>query len=259
MIRAKPGVWVDASGDGGAGVARLRLAYPASAGVVIHDDAEAADRARAARRRPWWRFGRDEGVVRDLGPRDAWPTEVGLVWSNLALHWDPDPPATFERWRRAVAPGGFVMFSVLGPGTLRELRALHADRGWGTIGVEFVDMHDLGDMLVHAGFADPVMDQETLTLTWDDPQRLLSDLRAWGVNASPDRSQGLRTPRWLAGWKDAVAALADPQGRIRLSVEVAYGHAFQVDRPARAPGTGSISVEALRATARPASPRSDRP
>jgi malonyl-CoA O-methyltransferase len=255
LIRATPRCWIDASGDSGADAERLRQAYPASLGVVLHQDALGAATARDARRRPWWRLARRDSSIRDLGPDEAWPPDVGLVWSNLALHWDPDPPATFTRWQSAVVPGGFVMFSVLGPGTLRELRAIHRARGWGTIGAEFVDMHDLGDMLVQAGFADPVMDQETLTLTWDDPQRLLADLRAWGVNAAPDRHAGLRTPLWRDRWLEALAPLRGPDGRLSLSIEVAYGHAFQADRPAREAGTGSISVDALRATARKAPPR----
>ena len=73
----------------------------------------------------------------------------------------PIRAALFERWQRALAVDGFVMFSCLGPGTLRELRALYARLGWRAPAQDFIDMHDLGDMLVHAGFADPVMDQES--------------------------------------------------------------------------------------------------
>jgi malonyl-CoA O-methyltransferase len=250
LIRHQPSHWLDASGAAGLGVDHLPRAYPKARGTVLEDDPTAAARLRAAASRPWWRgFGAPPRWA-VVGPAEARPDRVGMVWSNLALHWDADPPATLAHWRACVAPGGFVMFSTLGPDTLRELRALYRVQGWGAMAADPVDMHDLGDMLAHAGFADPVMDQEVLTLTWLDPDRLIADLRAWGVNAAPARFAGLRTPTWWARWRDAVRGLAGPDGRIRLSIEVAYGHAFQVERTARGAALGSIGVEALRATAR---------
>ena len=88
-------------------------------------------------------------------------------------------------------------------------------------------MHDLGDMLVHADFADPVLDQETLTLHWASPGALLAELRTLGVNCAPDRYAGLRTPRWRQRLMDELQSLAGADGRLRLSFEVAYGHAFK--------------------------------
>jgi malonyl-CoA O-methyltransferase len=250
IIRLRPRLWLDASGALGLGVERLRQAYPEARGAVAEPDPAAAGYLRAAWRRPWWRRlgGQETPTVLEAGA--SWPPGVELVWSNLALHWDPDPPSTIARWHAGAAAGGFVMFSTLGPDTLRELRTLHAGLGWGPIGADPVDMHDIGDMLVQAGFADPVMDQEVLTLTWSDAVRLVADLRAWGVNAAPGRFDGLRTPRWAARWREALGSLAGPDGRLRLSIEVAYGHAFKVDRAPRGVPTGAISVEALRATAR---------
>src|SRR5258706_15503839 len=110
-----------------------------------------------------------------------------------------DPPALMERWQKALSADGFVMFSCFGPDTLRELRWLYRRLGWPAPTIAFVDMHDLGDMLVHAGFADPVMDQELLSLTWAHPKALLDELHGLGGNASPDRFAGLRTPRWKQG------------------------------------------------------------
>jgi malonyl-CoA O-methyltransferase len=104
------------------------------------------------------RGGADRAVVeaRWLGGGGAMPVAVeavapagaGLIWSNMALQFENDPPALFAAWRRA---DGFVMFSTLGPGSLPELRAVYAAEGWGEPHVPFVDMHDLGDMLVQAG------------------------------------------------------------------------------------------------------------
>ncbi len=88
-------------------------------------------------------------------------------------------------------------------------------------------MHDLGDMLVHAGFADPVMDQETLTLTWPDADALLRELRAWAAMPTRARMPGLRTPRWRERLCAELQALRGPDGRLRLDFELVYGHAFR--------------------------------
>jgi malonyl-CoA O-methyltransferase len=173
-----------------------------------------------------------------------------LLWANMMLHAVKDPPALLERWQKALSAGGFVMFSCFGPDTLRELRALYARLGWPAPSIAFVDMHDLGDMLVQAGFADPVMDQETLTLTWADPHALLAELRSLGGNASPDRFQGLRTPRWKKTLERELMALAGPDGRLRLSFEVAYGHAFKAAPRLRADAPTTVSLDDMRAMVR---------
>ena len=139
-----------------------------------------------------------------------------LLWSNMALHWASDPAAALREFERVLAPGGLAMFSTLGPDTLKELRAaagaprVHA----------FLDMHDVGDMLVAAGFSAPVMDMEVLEIAYREPQMLLQDLRASGqTSARADR------PRGLAGrgfGERLRAGLAT-----RASFEVVYGHAWK--------------------------------
>ena len=170
---------------------------------------------------------------------DAIAAGAGLVWANMMLHAVVDPVALIERWHGLLRVDGFVMFSCLGPGTLRELRTLYARLGWPAPTPGFVDMHDLGDMLVRAGFADPVMDQETLTLRWDNPRALLAELRTLGGNTAPDRAPGLRTPRWRAQLERELEALAAPDGTLGLSFEVAYGHAFKA-APRLKPGEESV-------------------
>ncbi|HZE92553.1 MAG TPA: biotin synthase, partial [Rhizobacter sp.] len=115
---------------------------------------------------------------------------------------------------------------------------------------DFVDMHDIGDMLVHAGFADPVMDQETLTLSWPSPQALLAELRSLGGNASPDRFAGLRTPRWRERLLSELASLAQADGRIQLRFEIAYGHAFKVAPRTSKSTQTSVSLDQMRALVR---------
>ena len=144
------------------------------------------------------------------------PAAIDLVWSNMALHWVKDPLAAFREFSRVLAPQGLLMFSALGPDTLKELRvAAGATRVH-----EFIDMHDLGDMLVAAGFSAPVMDMEVLTFTYKDADALLADLRAGGqTNARADRARGLSGK----GFLKKLRASAGKRG----TFEVVYGHAWK--------------------------------
>jgi malonyl-CoA O-methyltransferase len=143
---------------------------------------------------------------------------VDLVWSNMALHWLSDPLATFKEFRRVLSTNGLLMFSTLGPDSLKELRgAAGAARVHG-----FIDMHDVGDMLLAAGLSAPVMDMELLTLEYPDADTLLNDLRSSGqTSARTDR------PRGLAG-KDFARRLRRGLGdKPKATFEVVYGHAWK--------------------------------
>jgi len=112
-------------------------------------------------------------------------------------------------------------------------------------------MHDLGDMLLEAGFADPVMDQEIVTLTWADGAAALAELRTLGGNADPQRCAGLRTPRWRRRLEQALRdAAAGPDGRVRLSFEIVYGHAFRPLARPRVEAETRLPLDELRAMVR---------
>jgi malonyl-CoA O-methyltransferase len=257
IIRLQPARVIDWWGWLGAGGEALEQAYPRAERIVVEPDAALRSRSEAANRRPWWSARRWQSppprVVVEGEPLRG-PAQ--LVWANMMLHAVLDPPALFAQWQRALDVDGFVMFSCLGPGTLRELRALYGRLGWGTPTPAFVDMHDLGDMLVHAGFADPVMDQEVITLQWRDAASLLAELRSLGCNAAPQRHAGLRTPRWHARLLAEIDALAYAQGRIAMSFEVAYGHAFRAAPRARVSDVTNVPLEDMRALIRG---RNDKP
>jgi len=157
------------------------------------------------------------------------------------------------QWQRALAVDGFLMFSCLGPDTLKELRSLYRRLGWSAPTQAFIDMHDIGDMLVHAGFADPVMDQEVIRLTWADAPSMLAELRTLGGNASPQRFAGLRTPRWQARLVEELQSLKGADGRLALSFELVYGHAFKAAPRPKLAGETSVSLDDMRAMMR--SPR----
>jgi len=108
-------------------------------------------------------------------------------------------------------------------------------------------MHDLGDMLVEAGFADPVMDQETLRLTWSSAQAALAELRTLGMNTDVARFPGLRTPRWRDRVLEALGAQVDGQGRVVLEFEIVYGHAFKPVPRARLSEHTQVGLDDMKA------------
>jgi malonyl-CoA O-methyltransferase len=200
--------------------------------------------------KPWWQPGRWRGAqVEFQSPADG---TVNMVWANMSLHMAADPQAWFKQWQALLGVDGFLMFSCLGPDTLRELRNVYATLGWPAPSHAFTDMHDWGDMLVEAGFAEPVMDMERITLTYASPQRLLEDLRAMGRNLNVARFTGLRGRAWRARLEQALASSlcrndADGQLALTLTFEVAYGHAFKpVPRP-RIDGQTAVSLADMRA------------
>ncbi|UFU09355.1 biotin synthase [Ideonella dechloratans] len=251
LIRLTPRQVLDWSLDAGPPAEGLRSAYPQATLQQVLPAGEAVSPA------PWWKRWLGTGAAVPVAAEAVAPAGAGLVWSNMALQFENDPPALFAAWRRALGAEGFVMFSTLGPGSLPELRAVYAAEGWGEPHVPFVDMHDLGDMLVQAGFADPVMDQETLTLTYGSAEQLLAELRGWGGNAAPGRSPVLRGRAWRARLLQALQSRADAQGRIRLTLELVYGHAFQA--PERGPAVAAETAVDLSTMRRmlkePKSPR----
>ena len=166
-------------------------------------------------------------VCADMGRLPISSRSVSLVWSNMALHWSADPPATIAEFNRVLEVEGLLMFSTLGPDTLKELRSAFSGFRDAPHVHSFIDMHDIGDMLVAAGFAAPVMDTETITLTYADFAAMTSDLRAAGqACALAGRSRGLFGPR---RWKAVAESLRKfvREGRIPATVEVVYGHAWK--------------------------------
>jgi len=243
IVRTQPARVCDWwAGAGGSG-ALLRAAYPRAEIVAVERVAGAAA-AKAA----WWSAARWRAALPATAEDAVAAGSAQLVWANMMLHHASDPGHVFARWHAALAVDGFLMFSTLGPDTLKSLRALYRDAGWGTPHAAFTDMHDLGDMLVAAGFAEPVMDQEPLRLTWGTPDAALAELRGLGTNADPARIAGLRTPRWRARLAAALAERAGADGRIALEFEVVYGHAF---KPApRVAGETRVAVDDLQRMAR---------
>lgn len=182
--------------------------------------------------RPWWQKmlpAKSASCAYVCGDLEALPLQSGsvdLLWSSLALQWCNDLDATFSGMRRVLAPNGLLMFSTFGPDTLRELRqAFSQVDGYSHVS-RFQDMHDIGDALMRAGFAEPVMDMEYFTLTYDTASGLMRDLKALGAhNATRGRRQGLAGK---SAWQrmEAEYEKLRQDGRLPATYEVIYGHAW---------------------------------
>jgi malonyl-CoA O-methyltransferase len=166
-----------------------------------------------------------------------------LAWSNLALQWVGDLPRAFAELRRALRTGALLTFTTFGPDTLQELRAAFACVDGATHVSRFIDMHDIGDMLVQAGFADPVMDMEYLHVTYPSPAALMRELKALGAtNATRGRPRGLMGRVRYA----RVAAELERRardGRIPATFEVIYGHAWKGEPRTTADGMPIVKLE----------------
>jgi malonyl-CoA O-methyltransferase len=150
-----------------------------------------------------------------------------MVWSNLALAWASDPLAALRELHRVLASGGLLMLSSYGPDTLSELRAAFGAASPGPHVHSFADMHDVGDMIVAGGFAEPVMDMERITLTYSNVPALARDLKTSGQTcAATDRRRGLMGQ---AAWRTMVDEYERERksGSLPATVEVVYGHAWK--------------------------------
>ena len=159
-----------------------------------------------------------------------------LAWSSLALQWAHDLESTLKGVHRVLAPGGLLMFATFGPDTLKELRAAFSAVDDAPHVNRFIDLHDIGDMLVHAGFASPVMEMEMLTLTYADLKTLMRDLKGIGAhNAALARRRGLLgKSAW--GRLEQAYETHRTAGRLPATFEVIYGHAWAGDKTRREDG-----------------------
>jgi malonyl-CoA O-methyltransferase len=243
-IKLQPAAWGDWEPVRGGmeAHAMVQRRYPRVPCLVHEPQPARARHALSQLAGPWRRV---TGAAPRVGPLpDA---SVQMLWANMALHMSADPQALIAQWHRAVATDGFLMFSCLGPDSLRELRAAWRALGWPPPAHEFTDMHDWGDMLVHAGFAEPVMDMERITLTWETPARLLAELRELGSNLHPARFAALRGRGWRARLEqELAAALPGPDGRLALTFEIIYGHAFKPAPRVRVSESSAVSLEDMR-------------
>lgn len=208
----------------GTGQATAALARRYRGAQVTALDWSEAMLARVRRRGPWRR--RPHCVCGDLERLPLADGSADLLFSNLAIQWCAAPDAVFREFRRVLAPGGTLLFTTFGPDTLYELREAWARADGYEHVNRFLDLHDIGDALVRARLAEPVMDAERLTLTYARVEDLLHDLKGLGSRSVGEtRARGLTTRTRLAAMTGAYEGLRR-DGRLPASFEVVYGHAW---------------------------------
>jgi malonyl-CoA O-methyltransferase len=228
-VRLQPQRLLDAGCGTGWGTRQLVQRYPA-AQVYSLDIAEGmleAGRDRSG----WWRKlftgKRDFPVCADIEQLPVCANSMDMIWSNLALQWCNDLPATFQELHRALKQDGLLMFSTFGPDTLKELRSAFDGVDGHSHVNRFTDMHDLGDMLMHSGFTEPVMEMEVITLTYADVKAVMRDLRGIGAhNSLAGRAQGMMGK---AAWQRVLRNYENQrrEGKLPATFEIVYGHAWK--------------------------------
>ena len=221
-VRLAPARVLDAGSGPARDVRALAKRYPAAQVIALDFSIQMVRQKRGIVSRLFSR-NRNYSVCANFERLPIGAGNIDMVWSNMSLHWSAEPLAALREFHRVLAPEGLLMFSTLGPDTLGELRSaagaarVHA----------FADMHDLGDMLVAAGFAEPVMDMERVTMVYVDGEALLADLRASGQTcALAGRKRGLAGRRFRAALTEKLAAQRRG-GKLSVSYEVVYGHAWK--------------------------------
>ena len=229
FIRLKPARLLDAGSGTGWGGRQLAERYPDA--EIISLDIAIGMLQNAKGRASWWQklFGgrKQMAVCADVEALPLMSNSVEMVWSNLALQWCNDLPATFVELHRVLKSEGLAMFSTFGPDTLKELRQAFGGVDDKNHLNRFADMHDIGDMLVQAGFSEPVMDMEYITLTYDDVRGVLQDLKAIGAhNTTEGRGRGLMGKlafgRLLSNYEKLRR-----DGKLPATYEIVYGHAWK--------------------------------
>ncbi len=244
LVKLQPNRTLDLGAASGQSSRALKDRYPKS--EVLALDLSHSMLREAAREQRWLRrFERAVSDAQRLPIRDG---TIDLLFSNLMLAWCNDPDAVFREAARVLRTEGLFTFTTLGPDTLKELRRAFLAADSQTHVHRFIDMHDLGDALMRAGFSEPVMDTERLTITYDSARALMRELRGSGAtNVTAGRRRGL-FGRAAFGAVQRELEAQRREGVISLSVEVVYGHAWRgPDVPAhRAAGEFAIPISAVR-------------
>lgn len=222
LVRMVPQVVLDVGAGTGNSTQGLARQYRKARLIAL--DLAVAMLRQVRRRSPWLRSW--QLVCGDAERLPLADASCDLVFSNLTLQWCQDLDSAFAEMRRVLRPGGLLLFSTLGPDTLKELRASWAAADGRTHVNAFIDMHDVGDALLRARFAEPVMDMETLTLTYADARGLMRDLKTLGAhNVTAGRAHGLTGKGRLTAMLAAYEGLRC-DGVLPATYEVVYGHAW---------------------------------
>ena len=243
-IKENPDSILDVGSGTGWGTRQLGERYPAAQIVALDMALGMLQASRGTS--SWWNklFAGNARhyVCADMEALPIKANSIDMVWSNLAVQWCNDLPATLVELQRVMKVDGLLMFSTFGPDTLKEIRSAFQGVDGYTHSSRFADMHDIGDMLVAAGFADPVMDMEYITLTYNDVKAVMQDLRSIGAhNATAGRATGMMGKQaWGRVLENYEKLRRD--GKLPATFEVIYGHAWKPQPKSIADGRAIIKT-----------------
>jgi malonyl-CoA O-methyltransferase len=230
-IKLEPEIMLDAGCGTGSGLKELNVRFPRARGIAL--DLSPAMLGKAKGTTPLWKRllqGRSQSsvgyVCGDIEQLPVKSSSIDFLWSSLALQWASDAESALHEFRRVLRPGGLLMFATFGPDTLKELRSSFSTVDDKPHVSQFVDMHDIGDMLMHLGFQHPVMEMERLVLTYQNLKALMQDLKNIGAhNADGNRARGMLGRH---AWERLELAYEQhrTEGRLPATYEVIYGHAW---------------------------------
>jgi malonyl-CoA O-methyltransferase len=222
-IRLSPESIIDIGCGTGRGVAGLQKTY-SKARVVSLDLAYSMLQET---KKQYGLFSKKRMVNADMERMPFTNNSFDLMFSCLAIQWANDLNVVFREAARMGKPGGLYMFATFGPSTLIELRDSWFEVDQRPHVHQFIDMHDIGDALMAAGFSQPVVDAETIKLEYGDFRQVLNDLKNIGAsNADKNRNKGLMTPNRLKMLEAAYREHGFQNGKFVASYEVIYGHAW---------------------------------
>lgn len=174
-------------------------------------------------------FSRDSGVSEVQADAVLLPLRTGsidLVFANMLMPWIADLAAFFAEVGRVLRKDGLFVFSSLGPDSLLELR-----RAWRAVDDgehvnAFIDMHDVGDALLHAGLREPVLDTDYLTLKYRNAEGLIADLNRAGARNCLARRKMSLTGRGRFSEMETALNSSIKDGELPIRLELVFGHAW---------------------------------
>jgi len=223
LVNISPKVIIDAGYGPGGAARQLAKRYKGAQVLQLDLSMEMLNQSRSQDSRF---FSKQQYVCGDAESLPLVKNSAELVFSSLMLQWCNDLDAAFTQIKNTLKRQGLFLFATLGPDTLKELRS-----SWAEVDDElhvntFIDMHDVGDALIRAGFVEPVMDVENIIMTYEDCSSLMQDLKTLGANnANDDRSKGLTGKNKIESLGAAYEKYRS-EGRLPATYEVVYGHAW---------------------------------
>jgi malonyl-CoA O-methyltransferase len=243
LLKLEPGLILDLGCGDEIDRPRLEARYPKARVLGLDlQPVRAARFAPSALRQLFKRTSAPWLVQGDFTALPLKAASADLIWSNCALHWVSDSDRAIAEWSRVLKPDGALLFSCLGPDSLREVRAAFEAVDQAPHVLSFTDLHDYGDMLASHGFAQPVMDMERMTLTYSNLDAFWRDVRELGGNPLVAARKGLLGKDAAARLNHALLAGRRVDGRFELSVEIITGHAWKGQVRKRADGLAVVAL-----------------